>query len=233
MPYCSNCGNSLSDDARFCSKCGKPVGTSSVNSEARKQTYDGIVHKCPNCGETLNSFTSICPSCGYEIRGTKPSQTVRKLAQDLDKLTASKNESAFARYWREEFQTIHKVDEQKIELIKSFVIPTTKEDVLEFMTYALGNINISALSDASYKSKTERAMSEAWVTKLNQAYSKAMLLFGNDPDFSFIREQYDAKMVEIKKAEKWRSIKGAWPIVIAVLMMLLGMLPLIFLTARG
>ena len=167
MPYCIHCGKENPAEAKFCAGCGKPIGSSSAAQTAgqRRQIYDGVIHKCPNCGEILNSFITTCPSCGYEIRGAQKSQTVNEFAEQLDHLAASKRETGWQRFWREFNSDLHKTDKQRIELIKGYVIPTTKEDVLEFMTYAMGNINTTVLADDSNldQVQTERAISEAWI----------------------------------------------------------------------
>lgn len=229
MPYCIHCGKENPEDARFCSGCGKPISSSTPSGE-RKQIYDGVIHKCPNCGEILNSFITTCPSCGYEIRGAQSSKTVKEFADKLDTLTATKQETARQRFWREEFTSAHhKNDEQKIELIKNFVIPTTKEDVLEFMSYAIGNINTTVLADDNYQARTERALSEAWIAKLDQAYSKAVVLFGNDPAFEPVKQLYLAKKEEIRRADKTKERKSKAPLMWGAIMfiaLIIGMIAL-------
>ena len=71
MAFCMNCGQELPDGAKFCSSCGSAIGTVTEETNERKVTYDGKLHKCPNCGEILNSFVANCPACGYELRGTE------------------------------------------------------------------------------------------------------------------------------------------------------------------
>ena len=233
MPYCIYCGKENPGDARFCSGCGKPVA-SSAPSDERRQVYDGVIHKCPNCGEILNSFITTCPSCGWELRDIRSSKTVKDLSNKLDTLTATKQETTRQRFWREEFTSAHhKNDEQKIELIKNFVIPTTKEDVLEFMSYAIGNVNTSVLTDDDYRTRTERAISEAWIAKLDQAYSKAVVLFGSDSAFEPVKQLYLAKKEEIRKADKTRERKDRAPLVAAVVFMMILLAGMVLLIKFG
>lgn len=112
MAFCINCGQELAEGAKFCASCGNAVGASQNGAkEQRKTVYDGELHKCPNCGEQLGSFVTSCPACGYELRGTKVTSVVNELAQKLER-----TESV----------------EQKIDLIRNFYIPNTKEDICEF-----------------------------------------------------------------------------------------------------
>ena len=228
MPFCIHCGKENPNEAKFCAGCGKAIDVSVPSSSGRKQIYDGVIHKCPSCGEVLNSFVATCPSCGYELRGVQSSQTVKTLADKLDSITASKSETKRQQFWREFMNGTHKADEQKIEAIRSFVIPTTKEDVLEFITYALGNINISVLAD-DQADKAERAINEAWVTKLDQAYSKASVLFGDDPAFANIKQMYLSKQAEIKKAYKTRDRKDRFPLIMCAVLLAIIIFGMVFL----
>lgn len=182
MPFCSNCGKELSGNAKFCPECGKPTIQSSTE---RKIVYDGEVHKCPNCGETLEAFVSVCPSCGYEIRGVKSSHSLQEFS-----LTLSRIEN----------------DKQKIELIKSFPIPNTKEDVMEFMLLASTNFNVEQNESDILANK---GISDAWLTKIKQSYQKAELLFGDSEDFFKIKESYDAICSKIKATKRRRRARLA------------------------
>ncbi len=49
---CPHCGNSTTDDTRFCPSCGAPL----------KQTA-----YCPNCGAALPDGAPNCPNCGLPL----------------------------------------------------------------------------------------------------------------------------------------------------------------------
>lgn len=112
MSYCSNCGNRLGDNDKFCPQCGAPVGQQ--DDSRRRSHFDGELHKCPKCGETLNSFVTNCPSCGYEIRGSKGISVVKELADRINQVNTL---------------------EEKNELISNFYIPNTKEDIIDFFYF--------------------------------------------------------------------------------------------------
>ncbi len=48
---CARCGSEISDDSRFCCKCG----------------YDVSVKKCPKCGSTLAPDSVFCSACGQKV----------------------------------------------------------------------------------------------------------------------------------------------------------------------
>lgn len=111
MKYCIYCGESLSDSAMFCSKCGKKQEkgkveetkerVKSINQKDINKDYDSKYNdynnstqndkksksvKCPNCGEIIDSFTAFCPSCGHEIRDVKSNDSIKELAMKLQEI---------------------------------------------------------------------------------------------------------------------------------------------------
>ncbi len=205
MSFCMNCGQQLDDKAKFCSNCGKEVGIAQneVNSQ-RKTIYEGELHKCPNCGELLNSFVLNCPSCGYELRGSHAINSVRELAYKLETIENSREEiktySIVGKLYGSDGK-LGKTDEQKISLIRNFSIPNTKEDILEFIILAASNIDLKlyGLGNQGVITASQRAVSDAWLAKFEQAYQKAQVAFGVTPEFLNIREIYDGKMKELKR----------------------------------
>lgn len=77
MAFCQNCGNQLAADAKFCSNCGTPAGSTGTEN-VRKQEYVGSVKKCPNCGAVVASLTAVCTSCGHEFVNTKVDKSVKE-----------------------------------------------------------------------------------------------------------------------------------------------------------
>lgn len=179
MAFCSSCGEKSSDGAKFCYGCGMPVNNDSQNSGNRRQEYGGKIVKCPNCGEVLNSFETVCSICGYELRGSKATDAVKEFE-----------------YKFEQASSIYK----KIDLIKIFAVPNTKEDIREFLILAASNINLD-----SYNSSGERTidirLSDAWVAKFEQVYQKAKILFKGSSEFGEVHDLYLRKQKSIKYAK--------------------------------
>ena len=164
MAFCINCGQKLAECAKFCANCGKPVDGNSSNSQ-RKTVFDGEIHKCPNCGEVLGAFVSVCPSCSYEIRGAQSTSAISKLSEKLENATSEK---------------------QRIVIVKNFPIPNTREDIFEFMLLAASNFDSAYYATHLH----EEDISDAWLSKIEQCYSKAKLSFGGHPDFERIESIY-------------------------------------------
>ncbi len=181
MAFCINCGEKIKDGAKFCNECGAPVVES---GSKRRISYEGEMHKCLNCGEILQSFVTNCPACGYELRGTKASTTVSDFAW---KLAQMENNSA------------------KVTFIRNIPIPNNKEDIFEFMILASTNFDANFSNVGSER----KEISDAWISKIEQGYQKAKLLFGNDTEFSKIQKMYDQVYSKINASlqkEKKNSI---------------------------
>ena len=120
MAFCTQCGNKIADDAKFCSGCGKmnARGASPDRSEQggqRRRVQDGVTHECHYCGAVLESFATHCPACGRELRDMKVSGSISELDRRIREAYSQK---------------------QKIEIIRNFPVPNSREDVLEFMIHA-------------------------------------------------------------------------------------------------
>ncbi|MGB6500907.1 MAG: zinc ribbon domain-containing protein [Thermoplasmata archaeon] len=75
--YCTKCGTSLADDARFCAKCGNPIAPAGASPTAAAPTSapssgptlapSGVQElKCPACGAPIKpSFGEMVITCDY------------------------------------------------------------------------------------------------------------------------------------------------------------------------
>ena len=194
MSFCINCGQELADGAKFCANCGKAV--SNDESTQRKTVYDGEIHKCPHCGDIIDPYETVCEACGFEIRGRKSTSVVHDLSLKLESTTNA---------------------DTKNELIRTFYIPNTKEDIHEFFILAISNIKVEGIN------------TNAWVVKLEQAYQKAKLSFGGTQEFAQLKILYEQAYTTIRKNKVIGWFKNscklfrtgyAW----TVLMVIVGML---------
>lgn len=156
----------------YCTNCGQEL--------AEGARY------CTNCGKPVDSNDGStqrkssyageihkCPSCGEVLNAfvtTCPSCGYELRSSNV---TSRVNELAM------KLEQV-KSPEQKDDLIRNFYIPNTKEDICEFFILAVSNI------------KAEDDCADAWLAKLEQAYQKARLSFGNDSSFSEISKLYES-----------------------------------------
>ena len=188
--FCANCGSRVLRAAKFCSECGSKAGqVANSNNEQSSVVYDGRIHKCKNCGEVLRAFETICPACGYELRDTYASAAIRSFAEKIEALQQNGK---------------YKDKSNIINLIRTFPIPNTREDLFEFIILASANIREDRYSSELPKYKKE--ISDAWRAKFEQAYHKALVAFPDDgavKQFTFI---YKSKKKEIRQQKLRKSL---------------------------
>ena len=240
--FCSKCGKEIENNSLFCKYCGKQIeNVSNVNYSANdvgRTSFAGQLIKCPNCGETIESFQTHCSLCGTEIHRTRVVNSVQSLIGELQSLDIQKNnESGFKIKipGSPVFDTISTVDQKKIDLIRSFPIPNSVEDIVEFMFLAISNINYHDLGgvDPLTPALKERIeIARAWDAKADQAYQKAKFTMGSNPEFQKIQEMFDSKENNKKLARKRNMKRGGvlvLLIVAPILIMLLGAVMIFFL----
>jgi len=155
-----------------------------------KSNKEGEMKKCPSCGAPVPSFTLKCAECGYEFRNTDSTRTVKDFYHDLKKAKL----------------------EEKSTVIANFPIPNNKEDLIEFLTLAIGNSGELSLEErnsyiknaftGTFKPELHFKESEikAWQAKAEAAIMKAKILFAND----------EALLLQIKKFEElYNTNKGS------------------------
>lgn len=225
MAFCSNCGHKLAESAKFCDSCGASVGVL-VKQEGRKVAFDGEIHKCPQCGEVVDSFVGNCPSCGYELRGVNAVSSVQKLAEKLEEIESRRSEQKWRTFFQQKLnsQRISPIDKEKINVIQTFPIPNTKEDIREFLALAEANMQVTAYG-SSQEREAQKAVADAWKNKYDQAAKKSKLLFKDSAEY---------QQLEIKKNKKgwksWNPIAKLFWIVINIY--LIGIPSLIYVVSR-
>lgn len=196
MAFCANCGHTVEEYDKFCPRCGaatrKDYFTGAGSENGRKESYDGELKKCPNCGEVLKSFTPNCPTCGYELRNITVTNSVKELSNKIQQIEATKprGKGVKSRLVREE------IDKEIKNLVISFPIPNTREDILEFMILAASNAETS----------------DVWIPKIEQAYKKAQTVFGTEPEYFQIEEIYKESRKRIKRKSRKDARDLLWMI---------------------
>lgn len=173
----------------------------------RQQEYAGTILKCPNCGCVIGETTAICPDCGMRISRRKAVSSVQEFKDQLMGIEYTRKRGqggVFGVYTAPD-----PADTKKLSLIRNFPIPNSVDDIMEFMFLAVANIDV-ALSKNTMMNKLNntqqvdtaatigRTISNAWVTKMQQAYQKAEIMFPSDPAFASIQRLYFEKMKELK-----------------------------------
>lgn len=223
MAFCTNCGQELEQGAKFCAECGKATNSDNQTRDKRKVVYDGEIHKCPNCGDIIDAYESVCKACGYEIRDRKASNSIREFAvkiQEIEKTRERVKQNPLKTLYFGQSTT--DTDKKIVSLVSSFPIPNSKEDLYEFIVLSYSNINADVYDTGGnqFKENDARlAISNAWKSKLEQAYQKAKLVFVGDPRLNDIQVMYDSIHKSIHKAKwkTWKSIGVVYAIIIGFL----------------
>lgn len=229
--FCTNCGEKNNIGARFCQNCGtsllnenKSRQNEAPNKEEqkqstyyeRKQEYVGKIIKCPNCGEVLKSFVALCPSCGYELRGVRANSSLKELLVKLETIDLQPDILPKETFLKNLSKELTEKEKQKIYLIRNFPIPNTKEDLYEFLIMAASNIDTEHIEgwNSSNQSEGEKALSDAWKAKYEQAYHKANISFGNSKEFQELNKTY---LTRLQKHERKKSMFNKGIIIILVI----------------
>lgn len=197
--YCSNCGKKISDDAKFCDGCGARIKIVTDDETNRSSNKDGAIFKCPHCGEYLPFDAIVCPTCGYELRGKQSVESIKEFSRRIAATTDLKSREL---------------------LIRTFPIPNSREDILEFMVLASSNF----YSTGSSRNSIELG---AWATKMDQCYKKGKTLLKDETDieqlntlfFGKDKEEREKSKVEAKK----NKIKGIISLLISFSSLILGL----------
>lgn len=233
MAYCPNCGTKLVDGDIFCGNCGKrieaaaapcePIFSQAPTEERESPTKEtkpksGIT-RCPACGEIVDKNAVICPSCGFGIRDVTDG-SIALLSQKLDLIESKRPQKRK----KDENDTISATDERKISLIRSWPIPNSKDDLIEFAAMASGNC-IASPKLGNDRIAAEDALADAWRSKFDQAYAKAEHLFGDSDEFALLM---DLK-TDIQKRTVVSRLRAWGPYVATILLVLFMWVPLFLL----
>ena len=133
MRFCVHCGKELVEGANFCAFCGKEIGVLKIQSiDKRKIVYDGVIHKCPNCGNVINQIDLVCSGCGFYLTGEKTVCSAKDFSEQLLKIEMTRQDKKIGFWNQRERDDLDVTDNQILALIKTYAIPNTIEDLVEF-----------------------------------------------------------------------------------------------------
>lgn len=188
----------------------KPIDTSETKGEnASISLKYGDAKKCPGCGSLVEGFTAVCGYCNYDYKNIKANSTLSQLQEtflELDKvyerevskrlrgIPAKPKFMLFPSDYEEKVHNINvrndnvadslanKRDQKKIQAIEGVPVPTTKEDMLEFLTFSvpLGRNRRNGKPFLKRWYIVHKEFETAWNKKSHQIILKAKIALKDD-----------------------------------------------------
>ena len=172
---------------------------------------------CINCGQELVDGAKFCGNCGNAVN-VNDSNGQRKEVYDGEihkcpncgellnsfvtacptcgyELRSVKTNSPIE-VLAKKVENASSLDE-KIELITNFYVPNTKEDIYDFFILAVSNLEYNNYDTDG-----------AWRAKLEQAYHKAKISFGNTNEFEYIDKLYHRTIKKYQNVDFRRWLGG-------------------------
>ncbi len=157
-------------------------------SSSNKSDKHGNVNKCPACGSLIKSFNTSCPDCDHDFSGIEANASIEKLFTMLTDVENERNDDdmsigkAFGNLLNSAIQGTDSITSKKKTIISNFPIPTSKNDILEFLSLSLpkarerGNF-ITRNTD---ENRAHNEMAKVWKTKCEQIIMKARFSMKDD-----------------------------------------------------
>lgn len=151
----------------------------------------GSVRKCPSCGALVEASAVKCAECGYIFVGIEANNSIVRFSEQLAEI-----ENRFSKQGRfgEEEDSRH--TREVVSAISNFPVPTTKEDLLEFILFVQPKTK-----HHSDESEEEDKIVTAYHHKYVECIEKAKIFFSDDPQFQLLFDKYsDSKKI------RWRNL---------------------------
>ena len=142
----------------------------------------GELRKCPNCGAVVESGSPTCADCGYAFAGLEANSSIQKLAAQINKVEEQYNSSGNPLSFSG-IAASSGMDARTKKLnsiINNFPVPTTREDLLEFILF------LKPKTDKWKASSGDIHLVPSYKRKYNECIEKAKLFFPDDPQFKVL-----------------------------------------------
>lgn len=107
-------------------------------AEIDRKKKEAVGRICPKCQRPVPPMTIKC-QCGYEFVDTNRLSSVQILFEKLDSITLTEAEEEGIKLGSQNENRENLILRKKIDIITTFPVPNTKEDIIEFCALALPN----------------------------------------------------------------------------------------------
>lgn len=130
----------------------------------------GVVKTCPNCGATVEAGSAKCRECGYAFTGIEANSSAKLLDERLRAVKTTNNPISSV------FGSALGFGESKerANIISSFPIPNSREDLIEFLQFIEPKITPNPPSNS-------QAEAQAYKEKFKECLNKLKDSFPDDP----------------------------------------------------
>ncbi len=168
---------------------------------------DNELKKCPACGAIVTSFATVCPECGTEL-SVGANETAQSFSEKLEKIDtkiADNDKSGseegigcltvvlwlfffpimmiiyLIKLYGNTNQNLTGYEKQKSNLINTFPIPNSRNDLLEFAILVESQVESFSLMNALSKHAGQVQMwNKVWMKKMEQIVKKASMSMKDD-----------------------------------------------------
>ena len=145
---------------------------------------EGIVVKCPSCGDIVPSFTTNCKACGHEFRGVTSRSVILQLQIKLKEIEdyewKNNQYNGLNGNIKLDHMVLNSIADKQTPIIEGFLVPNTKEDLLEFLSLALPIGSKQFSWSEKFTHAADIKLSKTYKAKAQQCIMKARIAFAND-----------------------------------------------------
>jgi hypothetical protein len=182
--------------------------------EAKRRTNKevlGNITTCPKCAAVIGSYTTNCSYCGHEFRNIDSTHSMKDVVKRLDEaeITARKSKSDYGlvdgllAMLDRETAMERRVYDAKSNVLQSFPIPNTREDIVEILALSVSQVSTIKIPLLIKLAGTQGTWGyritnkNAWLALANKVVIKARILLKDDNATLEAVEHY-AKQLKIK-----------------------------------
>ena len=114
-----------------------------LEKKYEKEKKEAFGQVCPNCGKQVPPLTLKC-DCGYEFTKSKTASSMQVLSEKLNAVSLTRDEIKEiddAADGEKEGKRSKYLTDKKIEIITTFPVPNTKEDIIDFLSVSVSSAN--------------------------------------------------------------------------------------------
>jgi len=239
MAFCVNCGVENADGVKFCNGCGKEVAAAAKAAAPAKEKMGNIrtcpncgevlesfQSRCKSCGHELNSvevskkiseFVDQVNKFDHEIAntredpfpGSKTAKLVGWVVLNLFTLGIPLLVRVVRNLVAPKASKLLPAEEKKKSYIENFVVPNSREDIVEFVLFASSKVE-ALMSNKTSDVGTINMWAKMWSSKCSQLQSRAQVVLAGDKQTTeMITRMIDRPQAMMRKARNKNLIMAA------------------------